>query len=224
MPPEEIKMRRSLFGMLVAAAIATTLVRAQDGRPASPAGSADAEVGGKYVAGPVGPVYRGGKWIEILYGRPIKRGRDVLGGSGSNYGRIAITGGAGYPESPVWRAGANESTRLKTEVPLVINNKTIGSGEYTMFIDLKPGAWTLIVSSWPAQSQHDPSNRQAIWGAFGYTSDKDVVRAPMTLTTLPFSMEELTWAFIDMTKSGGKIALMWDKDLATASFQVKQGS
>lgn len=206
-------MRCSLFGVLVAAIIAT-LMGAQEDRPASPPGSAAAEVGGKYVRGPLGPVYGGGKWIEILYGRPLKRGRDVLGGSGSNYGKIAITGGAGYPDTPVWRAGANQSTRLKTEVPLVINNKIIAPGEYTMFIDLKPAAWTLIVSSWPAQPQHDPSNRQATWGAFGYTPEKDVVRAAMMLTTLPFSMEELTWAFTDMAESGGKIALMWDKDLA----------
>lgn len=54
------------------------------------------------------------------------------------------------------------------------------------------------------------------------TPDKDVVRAPMTLTTLPFSMEELTWAFTDMTESGGKIALMWDKDLAMVLFQVSK--
>ncbi|HEY6050266.1 MAG TPA: DUF2911 domain-containing protein, partial [Thermoanaerobaculia bacterium] len=139
-------MKRSLFGTLLAAVVTTTLVAAPDDRPASPAGSAAAEVGGKYVPGPLGPVYRGGKWIEILYGRPLKRGRDVLGGSGSDYGRIAISGGPGYPVPPVWRAGANESTRLKTEMPLVIHNKTIAPGEYTMFIDLKPGAWTLIVS------------------------------------------------------------------------------
>lgn len=213
-------MRCSLFGTLVVAVVATTIVAAQDERPASPAGTAAAQVGGRYVRGPIGPVYSGGNWIEILYGRPLKRGRDVLGGSGSTYGRIAIAGGEGYPAPPVWRAGANESTRLKTEVPLVVNHTTIVPGEYTMFVDLKPGAWTLIVSSWPAQSHHDPNNRDAIWGAFGYTPDRDVVRARMTLTTLPFSMEELTWAFTDMTDSGGNVALMWDKDMATVPFGI----
>ena len=216
-------MRYSLFGMLVVAALATTLVSAQDDRPASPAGSAAVEVGGKFLPGPVEPVYRGGKWIEIVYGRPLRRGRDVLGGSGSNYGKIAITGGPGYAETPVWRAGANQSTRLKTEAPLVINNKRIAPGEYTMYIDLKPGAWTLIVSSWAVQSQHDPKNREAIWGAFGYTSDKDIVRVPMTLTKLPFSMEELTWAFTDVTESSGRIAILWDNDLAMAPFRFEKG-
>jgi len=47
MPAEEIRMKHRLFGTLAAAAVATTLVGAQDDRPASPAGSAAAEVGGR---------------------------------------------------------------------------------------------------------------------------------------------------------------------------------
>ena len=42
----------------------------------------------------------------------------------------------------------------------------------------------------------------------------------MTHTTLPFSMEQLTWAFTDMSERGGKMALMWDKDLATVPFII----
>src|SRR5437879_667942 len=79
---------------------------------------------------PGGANYQGGKWIEITYGRPLKRGRD-LWGSGANYGKDALVG------TPIWRAGANVSTRLKTEVPLVITGKTIAPGEYSLFIDLK---------------------------------------------------------------------------------------
>src|SRR5262249_59709570 len=98
---------------LAAVAMSATFL-AQGGRPASPAGSAAAEVGGKYVNGSEGPEYKGGKWIEFTSGRPLKRGRDVLGGSGANYGKIA------NPDAPLWRAGANVTTQLKTEVPLVI--------------------------------------------------------------------------------------------------------
>ena len=171
-------------------------------------------VGGKYVPGQEGPVYQGGKWIEITYGRPIKRGRDVFGGTGTNYGKIA------NPDAPVWRAGANVSTQLKTEVPLVINGKTVAPGTYTMFIDLKPNNWTLILSSWEAQTRYDPNNKAQLWGAYGYTPDKDVVRAPMTLGTLPMSVDELTWNFTDMTDTGGKLTVMWDKTAASVPFRV----
>jgi hypothetical protein len=189
---------------------------AQGGRPASPAGAAAAQVGGKYVQGSEGPEYRGGKWIEITSGRPIKRGRDVLGGSGENYGKVA------NPDAPVWRAGANNTTQLKTEVPIVLNNKTIAPGTYTMFIDLKPNNWTLIVSNWKAQERYDPKNTAELFGAYGYTPDKDVVRAPMTHATLPFSMEQLTWAFTDMSETGGKLTIMWDKSVASVPFKVGQ--
>ncbi len=195
--------------------LATVWVAAQGGKPASPTGTSATQVGGKYTTPPGAdePQYQGGKWIEITYSRPIKRGRDLFG-SGADYGK-KLNGGA-----PVWRAGANVTTRLKTEVPLVINGKTVAPGEYSMFIDLKPNNWTLIVSNWPAQTRYDPSNKAALWGAYDYTPDKDVVRAPMTLATLPFAVDQLTWNFVDMTDAGGKIAIMWDKNVATVAFRV----
>lgn len=42
----------------------------------------------------------------------------------------------------------------------------------------------------------------------------------MTLGTLPFSMDQLTWAFLDVTDAGGKVAIMWDKVVATVPFNV----
>jgi hypothetical protein len=42
----------------------------------------------------------------------------------------------------------------------------------------------------------------------------------MTMTTLPFSMDQMTWSFIDMSDKGGRIALMWDKVMAAVPFSV----
>jgi len=140
-------MTRRLIATGAAALAMTAFAFAQGGRPASPAGTAATEVGGKYDPKAAEPSYQGGKWIEITYGRPIRRGRDVFGGEGAKYGKVA------NPDAPVWRAGANNTTQLKTEVPLVINGKTIAPGIYTMFIDLKPNNWTLIVSNWKAQTR-----------------------------------------------------------------------
>ncbi len=157
--------------------------------------------------------YEGGKWIEITYGRPIKRGRD-LWGSGADYGKSAVAG------APMWRAGANVSTRLKTEVPLVIGGRTVAPGEYSLFIDLKPNNWTLIVSTWAAQTTFDPANKMALWGSYGYTADKDVVRVAMKLDTMPVSFEQLSWQFADVTDAGGTMVLTWDKTMASVPFKV----
>jgi hypothetical protein len=197
-----------------------TVAGAQEPKPLSPTGTASAHVLGKFVkpAGRGAPAlggetYEGGKWIEITYGRPLKRGRD-LWGSGATYGQAALVG------APVWRAGANVSTRLKTEVPLIINGKTVPPGEYSLFIDLKENNWTFIVSSWAAQTTYDPKNTAALWGAYGYTPAKDVVRAPMKLETLSHSYEELTWEIVDVSDAGGTLVIMWDKQLASVPFKI----
>jgi hypothetical protein len=203
---------------LAVALVASAALLAQGGRPASPPGTAATQVLGKYDTSGAEPVYRNGKWIEITYGRPIKRGRDLFGGTGANYGKGV------NPDAPVWRAGANNTTQLKNEVPLVIDGKTIAPGTYTMFIDLKPNNWTLIVSNWKAAARFDQDNDAQktgeVFGAYGYTPEKDVVRAPMTVGTLPFSVDQLTWSFTDMTDAGGRLTIMWDKLVASVAFRV----
>jgi hypothetical protein len=208
-------MKRQILWTIVAlAAMGVLLAQAQTPKPASPAGTAATQVGGKYVQVQNGQRYQGGKWIEVAYSRPIKRGRADLFGSGADYGKALCDG------SPVWRAGANQTTKLKTEVPLVFDGKTLPAGEYSVFVDLKEKAWTLIFSSWPAQEKYDPKNKEALWGSYGYTPDKDVLRVPMKLAALPFSADQFTIAFIDMTADGGALALMWDKTIAAAAFKV----
>ena len=211
-------MTRKLFGTIaIALGLGAGLI-AQGNRPASPAGTAATEVQGKYDTSGAEPVYRGGKWIEITYGRPIRRGRNLFGGAGNEYGKAV------NPDAPVWRAGANNTTQLKTELPMVINGKTVAPGTYTMFIDLKPNNWTLIISNHKAQTRYDPNNKQELWGAYGYTPDKDVLRAPMTLATLPFSVDQLTWEFTDMSDAGGRMTIMWDKTAASVPFRLSAES
>ena len=205
-------MMRKLMATGVAFSAMSVLLFAQGFRSPSPTGVSATQVGGTYVAGGEAPRYQNGKWIEISYGRPIKRGRD-LWGTGAGYG-LTLNDGA-----PVWRAGANVSTRLKTEVALVVNGKTVPAGEYSLFIDLKPNNWTFIVSRWAAAAQF-PGTKDALFGAFDYTPDKDVVRAPMKLDTLPFAVDQLTWGFTDVSETAGKMAIMWDKVMASVPFTV----
>ena len=42
----------------------------------------------------------------------------------------------------------------------------------------------------------------------------------MTLATLPLAIDQLTWDFVDMTNAGGKLAIMWDKTVATVPFKI----
>ena len=57
------------------------------------------------------------------------------------------------------------------------------------------------MSSWAAAATYNPNNKEALWGSYFYTPDKDVLRAPMKLETLPKVHEQLTWEFVDMTRT-----------------------
>lgn len=217
-------LRLIATGLVVCAFGASVVGQEPAPRPMSPAGSAQTQVLGTWTKGPnpsfaLGrEVYQNGKWIEITYGRPLQRGRDLFG-SGANYGKAANdVGTPTFPAPPVWRAGANISTRLKSEVALMFGKTTIPAGEYSLFIDLKLPEWTLIISTWPAQPKFDPKDKAALWGAYGYTPDKDVARVPMTLDRLSYEVDQLTWTFLDMKNAGGRIALMWGSTLASTPF------
>lgn len=181
----------------------------QTRRVASPPGVSATEVGGRHDER---EGYVSGKWLEIRYGRPIKRGRDLFGPA--DYAE-ALNDGA-----PVWRAGANVTTRLKNEVALEVGGRRIEPGEYSVFIDIQPREWVLVLSAWPAQTTYDTSNTSALWGAYDYTPDRDVVRTAMTRETMPHAHDQLSWEFLDMGEAGGKLAVMWDRELAWVPFRL----
>ncbi|MEO7795086.1 MAG: DUF2911 domain-containing protein [Thermoanaerobaculia bacterium] len=207
--------KASLLGISLLLA-GTVVASAQDKRPLSPAGTAGTLVGGVWAAPDKDGerAYSGGKWIEVTYSRPMLRGRMEIFGKGADYGK-AVNGGA-----PVWRAGANQTTKLSSEVALTIGGKRIEAGTYDLFVELKEGAWTLILSTQPTQDQYDPKDKAKIWGSYGYDAKFDVVRVPMMMLTPAVSIEQFTIAFADMTDAGGKLALAWEKTAAFVPFTV----
>ena len=215
------RMNRQLTSFVLVAVLAagTVLVaQAPARRPLSPDGIASVHVLGtwekterqQFTLG--GERYVGGSWIDIMYGRPMLRGRDAFTGVGAEYGKAAYAG------APVWRAGANDSTRLRTSIPLAFGRTTVPAGEYSIFIELKsPTEWTFIVSSF-AKAPFGAPVTEGLYGAFNYTPEKDVARAPMRVDALPYRLEQLTWEFIDMTATGGRMAIMWDRTIGSVPF------
>jgi hypothetical protein len=187
-------------------------------RAASPPGTAATQVGGAWSAPDKDGEQRhtGGKWIEVVYSRPILRGRTDIFGKGADYGKKVNAG------APVWRAGANQTTRLKTEVPLEIGGKKLAPGDYSLFVDLKENGWTLIVSTQPYQEKYDPNEKVKTWGSYNYDTKYDVARAPMNMTTTANSFDQFTIGFVNMTDKGGGIAMAWEKTGAVVPFTVGQ--
>jgi len=207
--------RTLLLGISVVLAAAAALT-AQDRKPLSPAGTASAMLGGKWSAPDKDGdrTYSDGKWLEVSYARPMLRGRTDIFGKGADYGK-AVSGG-----DKVWRAGANATTRFKTEVPLLVGGKRIEPGTYSVFVELKEPAWTLVLSTQPAMDKYDASEKSKTWGSYNYDPKFDAVRVPMTMLQPKASIDQFTIAFVDMTDDGGKLAMAWEKTAGVVPFTV----
>lgn len=186
--------------------------------PASPVGQAAVQLGGtweKTEGG--GQRHRDGKWILIDYSRPLLRGRKEIFGSGAEYGR-AVGGNA-----QIWRAGANATTRLTTQAPLLIGDRTLAPGVYNVFVDLKPDSWTLVLSSQPVQEQYDPNDKVKLFGAYNYDPKFDVVRVPMSVRSADVSIEQFTIAFVNATDSSAVLTMAWERTVAMVEIRLASG-
>jgi len=183
--------------------------------PASPRGTAEVQVGGTWTkTQDGGQRYEGGKWVIIDYGRPILRGRQNVFGSGADYGTVVS-------DEAMWRAGANATTRLTTQAALEMGGKVIPPGVYNVLVELKEGAWTLVLSNQPIQAKYDPNDKVNLYGAYNYNPKFDVVRVPMTLMGSTVSVEQFTIGFVNVAEGRGSIAMWWDKAFAVADFMIR---
>ena len=208
---------RAVMVLSATAIVVLAVTTAEAQRPASPRGQASTQVGGMWTDGEAlgvagGSSYDGGKWIEVEYGRPILRGRADLFGSGADYGQAFLLG------APVWRVGANQSTTFMTEADLMFGGQRLSAGTYTMFVELGTSEWALIFSTYGVKDSFQEETPNALWGAYGYTADRDVLRTSMPVAMHPVSADQLTIMFTDMTQQGGNLTVWWDDQIATAAF------
>lgn len=178
--------------------------------PPSPAGQAAMQLGGRWEkTAEGGQRYVDGKWVVVDYGRPLLRGRTAIFGSGADYGKM-VTG-----DAAIWRAGANDTTRLTTQAPLQIGGRTVAPGVYNVFVSLEAGRWTLVLNTQPVQTKFDPADKIRLAGATNYDAKFDVLRVPMTVTSRADSLEQFTIAFANVTATSAKLIMSWETTVAS---------
>lgn len=208
-------LRRTLILGIALATVGAALATAQDTPPLSPAGTASALVGARWAPDKDGdPRAEGGKWLEVKYHRPSLRGRTNIFGAGADYGKKVAD------DKGLWRAGANSTTTLRTEVPLMIGSKRIEPGTYAVLVELKEPAWTFILSSQPRAEKFDDPDKTKLYATSNYNTKFDVVRVPMAMITPKASIDQFTIGFVDMSDIGGKLAMAWEKTAAMVPFTV----
>jgi hypothetical protein len=142
----------------------------------------------------------GGKTITVYYSAPSMRGRKIFGPEGIV---------AKDRTAPVWRAGADDATLLRTDADLVIGNLTVPKGDHTLFLLPEEGKWQLIVNKQTGQ-----------WG-LSYNQAQDLGRVPMKTTKAPSPIETF---YIKLTPAGGNrgtLEMGWENVVATVDFTVK---
>jgi hypothetical protein len=213
-------VRRIAYAAVGAAVTAAAvLVQAQAPEvklPASPRGLAAVQVAGTWTGTGDDRRYTGGQWITVDYGRPIMRGREPIFGAGPTYGKAV------NPDAAVWRAGANETTRLTTQAALTIGGTTVQPGVYSVLVDLRENAWTLVLSTQPVMPKYDSTDKVQLYGSYNYDAKFDALRAPMKLSTSPMSIEQFTIGFADVKPERGSLYMAWDRTIATVDFTLKK--
>ncbi|MEM6794950.1 MAG: DUF2911 domain-containing protein [Acidobacteriota bacterium] len=196
--------RKILLSFLACALLLASAAFAQDQeRPKSPPGTSSTQIGDA--------------WIDVSYSRPILRGRTEIFGSGEEYGK-GVTGGGEY-----WRAGANATTRLTTEVALEVGGKKVPAGEYSLIVGLKPEEWTLVLTSQEAMETwqgREAVEKGLLWGSYGYKPEFDVARAPMEVRKLDHSVDQMTINFLDASEGGVTLAIAWGDTVAMTRLKI----
>jgi Protein of unknown function (DUF2911) len=125
--------------------------------------------------------------VTIDYSRPGVKGREIWGGL--------------VPYNTVWRAGANEATKITFSSDVIVNGKKLKAGSYGFFTIPTKDKWTLIFNRVADQ-----------WGAFEYNEEEDVLRIQVTPETKPGFWQE--WLAYTITKTSDKSAIVrleWEK-------------
>jgi hypothetical protein len=149
----------------------------------------------------------GGQQVEIDYGQPELKGRDL----GELMNKL--------PADRIWRAGQNQVSTLTTAGDLMIGGTKVPAGKYSVYVHAgESGTWSFILNKdlgVPLGKMWDgaPDNmKEEPWPHLGdYTEaikDKEVVRAAMKKAEGVKSADPFTMSFAEHEK-GADLTLAW---------------
>jgi len=131
--------------------------------------------------------------VRVTYGRPRRRGRDLVGGV--------------IPYDQVWRTGANAATVMTLDKDARIGGVPLPAGVYSLWTLPTRTGVTLVVSRDYGQ-----------WGT-SYDPSHDVARVPLIVSTADAPVEQFT---IDVPAAGGAsvLRLRWGAFVWTVPIAV----
>ena len=137
----------------------------------------------------------GAATLAVDYGRPLARGRTLLGDV--------------IPYDRVWRTGANAATQLTTSTPVTLGGLSLPAGTYTLWTLPRVGRVDLIVNGQTGQ-----------WGT-EYRRAEDLGTVPMRSEAVDTPVERFTISIKPGDARRGTIAMAWGTFRWTAPIMVK---
>jgi hypothetical protein len=125
----------------------------------------------------------GAATLAVDYGRPLVRGRELLGNL--------------LPYDYVWRTGANAATQFTTSAPVTLAGIRVPAGTYTLWTVPRRNRADIIVNAQAGQ-----------WGT-EYDGKRDVGMAPMTMDSLTSPVEKFTISITGSDARHGTLAMEW---------------
>lgn len=169
--------------------------------------------------------------ISITYHRPSVKGRTVWGdvsaekvaelvkankvGPGAE-GEGTVDGAPGsgkdFPLAPnghVWRAGANEATKITISDDVLINGQKLAAGAYSLHMIPGKDEFTVIFNKTADQ-----------WGSFRYDAKQDALRVKTKPVWKSDSQEQLSYEIASSAPNSAQVALRWEKAAVPFTIEV----
>ena len=70
-------------------------------------------------------------------------------------------------------------------------------------------------------AQFDRNDKDNLWGSYGYTDEKDVARAEMSVIPTEESIEQFTILFSDCSNESCSLVMWWDTSRASVRFEIR---
>ena len=137
----------------------------------------------------------GNSIFTVDYGRPLLRGRTLLG--------------AVIPYDRVWRTGANAATQFTTSTPIRLAGMQVPAGSYTLFTAPHTSGVDLIVNKQTGQ-----------WGT-EYNRSFNLGIATITSEVATATVEEFTISIIPSDNRHGALVLEWGSFRWIAPIEVQ---
>jgi len=136
----------------------------------------------------------GSATFTVDYGRPLARGRVLLGDI--------------IPYDEVWRTGANAATQFSTSMPITLGGIRLPAGTYTLWTVPRTNGVDLIVNKQIGQ-----------WGT-GYNGKFDLGKAAMGSAAAASPVEKFTISIVSTDAHHGTLVMEWGTFRWTAPIVV----